>query len=86
MLLRALVDESDVIKAKVDELDEEKRARMFPQSTSSEWFARRIKNQRIKNRTVSIASPDLFKVAEELSQGPETWRASRGTEYKPEIV
>ncbi|GJE97255.1 clavaminate synthase-like protein [Phanerochaete sordida] len=32
--------------------------------TAREWFARRIKNQRIKNRT-----------------GPETWRASRGTEH-----
>jgi len=36
-------------------------------TTSGEWFARRIKNQRVNNRT-----------------GPETWRASRGTEHKPE--
>lgn len=36
-------------------------------STARDWFTRRIKNQRIANRT-----------------GPETWRASRGTEHKTE--
>jgi isopenicillin N synthase-like dioxygenase len=34
-------------------------------TTAGEWFARRIKNQRIKNR-----------------KGPETWKASRGTEHR----
>ncbi|KIJ30337.1 hypothetical protein M422DRAFT_36625 [Sphaerobolus stellatus SS14] len=34
--------------------------------TAGEWFSRRIKNQRVANRT-----------------GPETWRASRGTEHIP---
>jgi len=38
-------------------------------STALDWFARRIKNQRIKNRA-----------------GPETWRASRGTEHQPQVV
>ncbi|KDQ63014.1 hypothetical protein JAAARDRAFT_146912 [Jaapia argillacea MUCL 33604] len=38
-------------------------------STAAEWFARRIKNQRIKNRA-----------------GPETWRASRGTEHQPSAI
>ncbi|KAI0311908.1 hypothetical protein OF83DRAFT_708303, partial [Amylostereum chailletii] len=38
-------------------------------SSAGEWFARRIRNQRIANRT-----------------GPETWRASRGTEHKVEAV
>ncbi|KZT27608.1 Clavaminate synthase-like protein [Neolentinus lepideus HHB14362 ss-1] len=38
-------------------------------STAGDWFARRMKNQRINNRT-----------------GPETWRDSRGTEFKPEAV
>ncbi|KAA1474572.1 Clavaminate synthase-like protein [Dentipellis sp. KUC8613] len=37
--------------------------------TAGAWFARRIKNQRIKNRT-----------------GPETWKASRGTEHKPDVI
>ncbi|TFK56538.1 Clavaminate synthase-like protein, partial [Heliocybe sulcata] len=36
-------------------------------STAGDWFARRMKNQRVNNRT-----------------GPETWRDSRGTEFKPE--
>jgi len=34
--------------------------------TAGDWFARRIRNQRVANRT-----------------GPETWRASRGTEHVP---
>jgi len=34
-------------------------------ATAGDWFARRIRNQRINNRT-----------------GPETWRASRGTEHR----
>ncbi|ETW77509.1 hypothetical protein HETIRDRAFT_436331 [Heterobasidion irregulare TC 32-1] len=38
-------------------------------ATAGSWYARRIKNQRIANRT-----------------GPETWRASRGTEYRPEVA
>jgi len=37
--------------------------------TAGEWFARRVKNQRVANRT-----------------GPETWRASRGTEHVPSAV
>ncbi|KAF8526839.1 Clavaminate synthase-like protein [Hysterangium stoloniferum] len=37
--------------------------------TAGEWFARRIRNQRVANRT-----------------GPETWRASRGTEHAPNVV
>ncbi|KAF8485533.1 Clavaminate synthase-like protein [Gautieria morchelliformis] len=34
--------------------------------TAKDWFTRRIRNQRVANRT-----------------GPETWRASRGTEHVP---
>jgi hypothetical protein len=50
--------------------------------TAGEWFARRVKNRRIKNRTVylfiyygSLGSPYIF------LKGPETWMASRGTEF-----
>ena len=76
----------DNSSANLKRSSEEKRAKMFPQSTASQWLARRIKNSRTKNRTASIASLDLLKFTEELSKGPETWRAGRGTEHRPEIV
>ncbi|KAI1781594.1 Clavaminate synthase-like protein [Ganoderma leucocontextum] len=63
ILLRALSDESPVIAEAVAKLPEDK---YNTGSTSLDWFTRRIKNQRIKNRT-----------------GPETWKASRGTEHRP---
>ncbi|CCM03873.1 uncharacterized protein FIBRA_06024 [Fibroporia radiculosa] len=37
--------------------------------TAKEWFSRRVKLQRSKNR-----------------KGPETWRASRGTEHRPHVA
>ena len=60
VILRALVDESDIIKTKVNSLDEEKRAKMFPQSTASQWLARRIKNRMVMNRMVSIGLLNLY--------------------------
>lgn len=54
VVLGALVDQSEIVRAKVDSMDEEAKARLFPNATSKEWFARRIKNQRIKNRTVGF--------------------------------
>ncbi|EGN93565.1 hypothetical protein SERLA73DRAFT_189266 [Serpula lacrymans var. lacrymans S7.3] len=63
VVLRALVEDSSVVAKSVAE----KPDRNFETgSTAAAWFARRVKNQRINNRT-----------------GPETWRASRGTEHKP---
>ena len=51
--LRALVDESALVRERVAKMGEEERKRYDPQATASEWFARRIRNQKIKNRTVS---------------------------------
>ncbi|KAI5116024.1 hypothetical protein M0805_002261 [Coniferiporia weirii] len=67
MQLRALTDESGMIKEAIGRMTPEERKKFEPNATASEWFARRIRNQRIGNRT-----------------GPETWRASRGMEHKPE--
>lgn len=53
MKLRALVDESDLIKSTVETKTSEERQKYDPDATASEWFARRVKNQRLKNRTVS---------------------------------
>ncbi|OBZ65458.1 1-aminocyclopropane-1-carboxylate oxidase, partial [Grifola frondosa] len=64
--LHPLVDESPLIAEAVAKAPERK---FETGATAKEWFARRIKNQRIKNRT-----------------GPETWRASRGTEHKPTAI
>lgn len=60
--LRALSDMSPVIDAAVRAAPDP--TKFETGQTARAWFARRIKNQRIKNRT-----------------GPETWRASRGTEH-----
>ncbi|KAH9848648.1 Clavaminate synthase-like protein [Lenzites betulinus] len=62
-ILRPLSGESPIIAEAVSKLPPGK---YDTDATSKEWFARRIRNQRIKNRT-----------------GPETWRASRGTEHQP---
>lgn len=51
--LRVLADESELVRERVKRMDEEERKRYEPGVTASEWFARRIRNQRIKNRTVS---------------------------------
>ncbi|EMD41147.1 hypothetical protein CERSUDRAFT_80784 [Gelatoporia subvermispora B] len=65
--LRPLADESRLIAEAVEKLPS--RDTLFTGATAKDWFARRIKNQRIKNRT-----------------GPETWKASRGMEHKPEAA
>ena len=52
MILLPLSDESPIIAEAVAKLPEDK---YNTGSTSLEWFTRRIKNQRIKNRTVSVA-------------------------------
>jgi hypothetical protein len=67
VLLRALTDGSTVIAAAVGASDDV--SRFNTGQTASEWFARRIRNQRVANRT-----------------GPETWRASRGTEHVDDTV
>ena len=50
MILRPLSDESSIIAEAIAKLPEDK---YNTGSTSLDWFTRRIKNQRIKNRTVS---------------------------------
>lgn len=60
--LRALTDQSAIIADAVAASPDP--AKFSTGQTARAWFIRRIKNQRIKNRT-----------------GPETWRASRGTEH-----
>jgi len=64
--LRALVEDSQAIAEGVAK----RPGKTFETgSTAAEWFARRIKNQRIKNW-----------------KGPETWKASRGTEHNEQEV
>ena len=52
--LKALSDESVIVKAAMDKFTEEDRQRYYPKSTASEWFARRVKYSRAVNRTVSL--------------------------------
>lgn len=65
--LRALTQSSPAIAAAVAASPD--LAKGHPQQTALEWYMRRIKNQRVNNRT-----------------GPETWRASRGTEHIDDTV
>lgn len=52
--LHALTEESELIKSSVESKpSEEEREKFHPDATASQWFARRVKNQRLKNRTVS---------------------------------
>ncbi|KAF7967846.1 hypothetical protein HWV62_32888 [Athelia sp. TMB] len=67
VLLHALIEDSPMIAAAVKLAEDP--AKYETGSTSLDWFSRRIKNQRINNRT-----------------GPETWRASRGTEHQPTVA
>ncbi|KAF8974254.1 hypothetical protein BDZ97DRAFT_1899988 [Flammula alnicola] len=60
VILRALVDQSPIVAEAVSRTPDKD---FDTGATSLDWFSRRIKNQRIKNR-----------------KGPETWKASRGTE------
>ena len=82
MILRPLSDESSIIAEAIAKLPEDK---YNTGSTSLDWFTRRIKNQRIKNRTVSCRGrsevDNVWRLI--VPQGPETWRASRGTEHRP---
>ncbi|KAI0090369.1 hypothetical protein BDY19DRAFT_939884 [Irpex rosettiformis] len=60
--LHALTEESQIIADAVARSPDP--SKFSTGQTAGAWFKRRIKNQRIANRT-----------------GPETWRASRGTEH-----
>jgi len=51
VVLRPLSEESAVIDEAVSKLTEQQREALNPGVTSYDWFSRRIKNQRIKNRT-----------------------------------
>lgn len=49
--LRAL-DESDAVKRVLDSMTAEQRVKFQPNVTQSDWYVRRMKNQRINNRKV----------------------------------
>ena len=51
--LRALGEESEVVRGAVEGMGGEERKRYEPGATSGEWYTRRMVNLRIKNRTVS---------------------------------
>jgi hypothetical protein len=81
-VLRALVGSSHVIAEAVKKQPD----RNFETgSTAAEWFARRIKYQRIGNRTVGTCSVCYsgYDYGCRILQGPESWAASRGTEHTP---
>lgn len=50
--LRALADESVIIRAAINAKPPSERVKYFPDATAGEWFARRVKYNRLNNRTV----------------------------------
>lgn len=60
--LHALTEESPVIKDAVAKVADPET--FNPNSTAGEWFTRRIKNQRIKNRTVSSSKSWTWNMAD----------------------
>lgn len=50
--LRALIDESPIIRKAINAKSTEEREKYFPKSTAAEWFLRRVKYSRIHNLTV----------------------------------
>lgn len=50
--LEALQEDSALVKEKLDKMSADDRKKYEPGVTAAEWFARRIRNQRMKNRTV----------------------------------
>ncbi|KIK63558.1 hypothetical protein GYMLUDRAFT_162395 [Collybiopsis luxurians FD-317 M1] len=65
VVLRPLADESPLIAESVSNLPEERKTAFNPGATSYEWFSRRIKNQRIKNRT----GPETWMASRGTEQG-----------------
>lgn len=56
VVLSALTDESEMIKEAVEKATPEVKATFNTGVTSGDWFRRRIKNHRIKNRKVRIST------------------------------
>lgn len=52
--LYPLTEQSSTIAEAVNRVSEEDRKRYYPDCTAIEWFTRRIKMQRMKNRMVSV--------------------------------
>jgi len=65
VVLRPLSEESAVIDEAVSKLTEQQRAALNTGATSYDWFSRRIRNQRIKNRT----GPETWQASRGTEQG-----------------
>lgn len=50
--LNALNEESELVKERIEAMNMEDKKKYSPDVTAREWFARRIRKQKIKNRTV----------------------------------
>ena len=83
--LRAL-DESPVVRETLLRMSPEDRDTYDPNVTQGEWYARRMKYTRLKNRTVRAVGTKRPTYTDLIPQGPETYRASRGMEHKPHII
>jgi len=59
VLLYPLTEESPIIAGVVSRMSEEDKKKYYPNQTAGEWFGRRIKMQRLKNRT----GPESWRVS-----------------------
>ncbi|KAL5492457.1 hypothetical protein ACEPAI_3904 [Sanghuangporus weigelae] len=64
--LRPLADESEVVRIAVAGMNEEVRKMYHPDATAREWYARRIMNQMVKNRT----SPETWRASRGMEHTP----------------
>ncbi|KAJ3905370.1 hypothetical protein F5879DRAFT_799791, partial [Lentinula edodes] len=65
VVLRPLSDHSSAIAEAVSKLTEQQRNVLSPGVTAVDWFNRRIKNQRVKNR----AGPETWLASRGTEQG-----------------
>ena len=63
MVLNALAAESSIIAKAIESMSDEEKEKYNTNRTAKEWFTRRGKNQRMKNRKVGFISDVLFLVS-----------------------
>ncbi|KLO18728.1 Clavaminate synthase-like protein [Schizopora paradoxa] len=69
ILLRPLTEESSIIAEAVNNVSEDERKRFYPGCTAIEWFTRRIKMQRMKNRM----GPESWQASRGMEHNPKAY-------------
>jgi len=67
VVLYPLTQESPAVAKAVSQMSEDDKKRYFPNCTAGDWFARRVKMQRLKNRT----GPDSYRASRGMEHNPK---------------